>query len=261
MDNTRVREQVRERYAGFAAQQLARHASSCCDDRARSSCCDDGTGGECCPTTNTIPEESLAALTNDAPLPAEIIQTSLGCGTPLELAALQKGETVLDLGSGGGLDCFYAAKLLGHSGHVIGVDMTPEMIALANRNKEKVGAENVEFRQGFLEELPVASSSIDVIISNCVINLSADKDAVFREALRVLKPGGRVAFSDMVSSYEVPAGLRKNIRSWAACVSGAITAEDYHARMERAGFIDVKVTDQPNSNEIVCSAKFVARKA
>jgi SAM-dependent methyltransferase len=250
MIDTLVREQVREHYAELVQTQLTARTGGCCGDGD----CD------CCSPSDTIPLNALAALQDTAPLPDEIIQTSLGCGTPLELAALQPGETVLDLGSGGGLDCFYAAKLVGPVGHVIGVDMTPEMLQLANTNREQVGLRNVEFRRGYLEELPVADASVDVIISNCVFNLSADKDAVFREAYRVLKPGGRVAFSDMVSRYELPAGLRKNIESWAACVGGAITPDTYREKMVDAGFTEIVVRGEPSNVDVVYSAKFTARK-
>jgi SAM-dependent methyltransferase len=245
-----VREQVRERYANFARGQLGAAASHCgCDD-----------GFDCCAAEDTIPVHALAGLQGDTALPIQVVQTSLGCGTPLELAALQPGETVLDLGSGGGLDCFYAARLVGPGGQVIGVDMTPEMLELANRNKEKLGVSNVEFRRGYLEALPLADESVDVIISNCVINLSTEKDKVFREAYRVLKPGGRVIFSDMVSRYEIPPGLRKNVESWAACVSGAIMREQYRNKMERAGFNQVEARGEPSAIELVYSAKFLARK-
>lgn len=249
--SSNIRDQVQERYAGIAREAL---------EKQRASCCDDNGDSVCCTRADTIPANALAALRDDAALPDEIIETSLGCGTPLELAALQAGEVVLDLGSGGGLDCFYAAKLVGVRGHVIGVDMTPEMLALANANKEKVGLTNVEFRKGYLEELPVADNSVDVIISNCVINLSFDKDAVFREAVRVLKPGGRVVLSDMVARATIPAGLRKNMASWSACISGAIPADEYRAKMERAGFGEVTVLGEPDASELVYSAKFIARK-
>lgn len=252
MSETNVTEQVREHYAGFARKALRQETAGCCGASAVDS--------DCCATGDTIPVEALTALRDEAPLPSEVIQTSLGCGTPLELAALRPGETVLDLGSGGGLDCFYAAKLVGPAGHVIGVDMTPEMLRLANANKEKVGLQNVEFRHGYLEDLPVATASVDVIVSNCVINLSTDKDQVFREAFRVLKPGGRVAFSDMVARFDIPAGLRKNMQAWSACVSGAITREQYLEKMERAGFMDLGATGEPGKVDIVYSAKFTARK-
>jgi len=249
MTTSTVTEQVREHYAAQARRALDGQMKSCC-----------GTSGDCCASTDTIPIQALAALSADATLPDEVIQTSLGCGTPLELAAIRPGETVLDLGSGGGLDCFYASKLTGPTGHVIGVDMTPDMLTLAARNKEKVGAENVEFRQGYLEALPVDDSSVDVIISNCVINLSPDKDQVFREAFRVLKPGGRVAFSDEVARVQIPDGLRKNMDSWAACVAGAIGADEYAGKLGAAGFEEIQVHGTPGPMDLVYSAKFVAHK-
>ncbi len=250
MSTSTVTDQVREHYAALARKALESGKSGC-------GC---GTALECCSPSDTIPVQALAAIGDRASMPEEVIQTTLGCGTPLELAAIQPGETVLDLGSGGGLDCFYAAKLAGPTGHVIGVDMTPDMLALANRNKEKVGVENVEFRQGYLEALPVEDNTVDVIISNCVINLSPDKDQVFREAFRVSKPGGRVAFSDEVARIEIPAGLRKNMDSWAACVAGAIGSDEYAAKMRAAGFVDVEVHGTPGPLDLVYSAKFTARK-
>jgi arsenite methyltransferase len=245
---TNVRQEVQEHYAEQARTFLQGTSASCC-----------GTSG-CCTAEDTIPVDALCALGSAAPLPDEIIQTSLGCGTPLELAVLQPGETVLDLGSGGGLDCFFAARLVGSSGHVIGVDMTPEMLALANENKGKLGLNNVEFRRGYLEALPVDDDSVDAIISNCVINLSTDKDAVFREAYRVLKPGGRVVFSDIVSQVSLPQGLRKNMQSWAECIAGAIPGEEYAEKMARAGFTNLKVTGVPEPQDLVYSAKFNALK-
>jgi SAM-dependent methyltransferase len=248
--SNQIRDNVKERYSKIARKALEKNQASCCDKDMAA----------CCAPDDAIPASALAALQDDAPLPAEIVETSLGCGTPLELAAPKPGEIVLDLGSGGGLDCFYAAKLVGASGHVIGVDMTSEMLALANANREKVGLQNVEFRKGFLEDLPVADESVDVIISNCVINLSADKDAVFREAHRVLKPGGRVVFSDIVARRALPAGLRKNMTSWSACISGAIPVDDYRAKMETAGFIGVNVMGEPRGWDLVYSAKILGRK-
>ncbi len=249
MEDNKVLEQVREHYGSIARDVL---------DNGRASCCADITSG-CCAPSDTIPVEALKAIQDPGALPEDIIATSLGCGTPLELAAIQPGETIVDLGSGGGLDCFYAAKLTGPTGRVIGVDMTPEMLALAAKNRETVGLTNVEFRRGQIEALPIEDASVDVIISNCVINLSPDKDRVFREAFRVLKPGGRVAFSDEVARHALPAGLRKNMESWAACVAGAITAEEYKAKMEAAGFVDVQVHGEPGAG-IVYSSKFTGRK-
>lgn len=251
MDDTTIKEQVRERYGNLARQRLKGQRGSCCDSATN-------TASSCCAPSDVIPADLIA--TKDR-LPHDIVNTSLGCGTPLAIAKLQPGETVLDLGSGGGLDCFYAAKLVGPSGRVIGVDMTPDMIALANANARKVGATNVEFRQGELEDLPVAENSVDVIISNCVVNLAPDKARVFREAFRTLKPGGRVAISDMVTRVPMPQVLRANMASWAACVSGAITEREYIAKMRAAGFIGVeKVAGGENPLEPVYSAKFVAHK-
>lgn len=247
MDDAKIKAQVRERYGEIAKQALAGKPASCCDPTS------DAT---CCTPSNVIPLDAIGTG-----LPAEIVNTSLGCGTPLEIAQLQPGETVLDLGSGGGLDCLYAARLVGANGHVIGVDMTLEMLTLARANAQKVGATNVEFRQGELEHLPVADNSVDVIISNCVINLAPDKDRVFREAFRVLKPGGRVAISDMVTREPMPENLRSNIESWAACVSGAIEEKEYIAKMRAAGFVDVeKIAGGENPLEMVYSAKIVAKK-
>lgn len=251
MDDTQIKEQVRERYADIARQKLAGKQSSCCAPTSAQA--------GCCAPSDMIPADSLTM--KDA-LPQDIVNTSLGCGTPLEIANVQPGETVLDLGSGGGLDCLFASQRVGASGRVIGVDMTPDMIALANANARRVGATNVEFRQGELENLPVEDNSVDVIISNCVVNLAPDKDRVFREAFRVLKPGGRVAISDMVTRAPIPETMRANIALWAACVSGAITEGEYIEKMRAAGFVDVeKVAGGENPLEPVYSAKFIARKA
>lgn len=251
MDDTKIKEQVREHYGGIAKQVLDGKHGTCCDPV-------DSDAASCCAPSNVILADLLT--TKDA-MPQDIVNTSLGCGTPLAIAKLQPGETVLDLGSGGGLDCLYASRLVGASGHVIGVDMTPDMLALAQKNAEKVGAANVEFRRGELEQMPVDDNSIDVIISNCVINLAPDKDRVFRESFRVLKPGGRVAISDMMTRVPMPELMRANMQSWAACVSGAIREDEYIEKMRAAGFIDVaKVTGGENRLEIVYSAKIVARK-
>ena len=250
MDDTQIKEQVRERYADIARQKLAGTRSSCCaPTRAEASCC---------APADVIPADLLT--TKDA-LPQDIVNTSLGCGTPLEIAKVQPGETVLDLGSGGGLDCLFAAQRVGASGRVIGVDMTPDMLTLARANAQKVGATNVEFRQGELENLPVAENSVDVIISNCVVNLAPDKARVFREAFRALKPGGRVAISDMVTRVPMPEIMRSNMASWASCISGAIKEQEYIEKMRAAGFVGVgKVAGGENPLEPVYSAKFVAHK-
>jgi ubiquinone/menaquinone biosynthesis C-methylase UbiE len=168
----------------------------------------------------------------------------LGCGNPSAIASLQPGEVVLDLGSGGGIDCFLAAKTVGPTGRVIGLDMTPDMIKLARRNAKKVGATNVDFRYGEMEEMPIEDASVDVILSNCVINLSPDKDAVFAEAFRVLKPGGRLVVSDIVTKGDLPPAIRDNMNTWAGCVSGALDEAVYLDKMRAAGLIDVEVTER-----------------
>jgi SAM-dependent methyltransferase len=167
---------------------------------------------------------------------------TLGCGNPIDAAALQPGETVLDLGSGGGLDCFLAARQVGPTGQVLGVDMTPEMLARARAAAARLGLPNVEFRQGFLERLPLADSSVDAVISNCVINLSPDKPQVFGEIARVLKPGGRVAVSDIVIDGELPAALRADPQAWSACVAGALDWREYARGLEAAGLVEVAIT-------------------
>jgi len=201
-------------------------------------------------------------------LPHDVAGFSLGCGNPITSARLQPGETVLDLGSGGGLDCFLASKQVGDSGFVIGVDMTPAMLERARDAALKMKIENVEFRQGYLEQLPVEDHSVDVIISNCVINLSPDKTQVFAEMLRTLKPGGRICVSDIVTNGELPAGLRSDMQAWGACVAGALDMDDYVAGLEGVGFQDVILSakdgdgelldDFPQSN--IFSATITARK-
>jgi arsenite methyltransferase len=209
---TPTHEAVREHYA-----ERARQADSCC-------------GPSCNCSTDLYDQDLIADL------PAEIAGFTLGCGDPITLAALQPGEIVLDLGSGGGLDCFLAARQVGEAGRVIGVDMTPEMLAKARANAVRLNAANVEFRQGYLEALPVADASVDVVISNCVINLSPDKPQVFREIFRVLKPGGRVAVSDIVTNGQLPASVQKSMAAWGACVAGALDMGDYTGGLAAAGF-------------------------
>jgi ubiquinone/menaquinone biosynthesis C-methylase UbiE len=168
----------------------------------------------------------------------------LGCGNPVALASLKEGEVVLDLGSGAGFDCFLAANRVGTNGRVIGVDMTPEMIEKARRNAQKAGYENVEFRLGEIENLPVADNSVDAVISNCVINLSPDKESVFREAFRVLKPGGRLMVSDLVLLKELPDFIRKSVVSYVSCIAGAVRKEEYMGAIEGAGFQEVRIIDE-----------------
>jgi SAM-dependent methyltransferase len=179
-----------------------------------------------------------------AGLPESVTGFTLGCGNPTAIAELKPGEVVLDLGSGGGIDCFLAAQKVGATGKVIGLDMTQEMIKLARRNAKKMGVTNVDFRYGEMEEMPIPDESVDVIISNCVINLSPDKDAVFTEAYRVLRPGGRLAISDIVTNGELPEFIRKSEDAWYSCVSGALDEAVYLDKIEAAGFTDIEVTSR-----------------
>jgi SAM-dependent methyltransferase len=237
-----VREVVRERYGKIAAEAPA---EGCC-----------GGGSSCGPSSAVSIGYSEAELSQ---LP-EGANLGLGCGNPQGIAALSPGETVLDLGSGGGIDCFLAAKQVGDSGWVIGVDMTPQMLARARTNAEKSGVRNVEFRLGEIEHLPVADGSIDVILSNCVVNLSPDKPAVFREAFRVLKPGGRLAISDMVATGPLPAEVRKDLDSYTGCIGGAAEVSHIEKMLSEAGFVDVRVAPKAASRDLVVSANIEARR-
>jgi len=222
-DSDTIREAVRDRYAGHAQT-----ASSCCGP---SSCC--GSSADSTAIAGYA-QEDLASLPANADL-------GLGCGNPLALESIVEGETVLDLGSGGGIDCFLAARRVGASGHVIGVDMTPEMVLLARRNAEKSGVDNVEFRLGEIENLPVADGTADLIISNCVINLVPDKKRAFAEAFRVLKPGGRVSVSDIVTTAPMPEAVAASVGAYVACLGGASVLDDYLGAMQEAGFENVRV--------------------
>jgi arsenite methyltransferase len=228
-------------------------------------CCDITAGGDCCGSTESEVEiVNIAKLyreTDISDLPSTVTDVAFGCGNPTAVAALQPGETVLDLGSGGGIDCFLAAKMVGPTGQVYGVDMTPEMVALARKNREKVGAPNVEFRLGEIEHLPIENASVDVIISNCVINLSPVKDQVFREAFRVLKPGGRLQVSDIVWTKPVPQEIKDDMEKWAGCIAGALLESEYLGAITAAGFHDVTslATEYPKGNGIA-SAAVVAYK-
>lgn len=232
-----VRNVVREHYGQIALEVLNNPNMSCCAPL-------DGTQASCCGSGDDTALSRVIEMyqTSDvAELPSEVTGLSLGCGDPITLASLKPGQTVLDLGSGGGIDCFLAAKQVGETGYVIGVDMTPPMLEKARANKARVGAKNVDFRLGEIEHLPVADSTVDVVISNCVINLSPDKPQVFREAYRVLKPGGRLAVSDVVTNGPLPQGIKNSLSAWAGCIAGALEAEDYINAIENAGFVDVEL--------------------
>ena len=216
--------------------QIAAQHTSCCQPPDEASSCQCSDDPEDISNASLLySREELATISADIP--------SLGCGNPIALSELKKGETVLDLGSGGGLDCFLAAKNVGPKGQVIGLDMTPEMIKLARMHAAKIGVKNVEFRQGEMEKMPIDSESVDVIISNCVINLSPDKDAVFKEAFRVLKPGGRLCVSDMVTHGELPESVRQDMSQWACCIGGAIDEKAYLQKIREAGFNKPQVVE------------------
>jgi ubiquinone/menaquinone biosynthesis C-methylase UbiE len=224
-----VREAVKQRY-GQAAAAVARGAKpSCCGSS------DAATG-----STDPITRD-LYAADETAGLPEEALLASFGCGNPTALAELRPGETVLDLGSGGGIDVLLSAKRVGPGGKAYGLDMTDEMLDLAQKNKAKAGVKNVEFLKGTIEAIPLPAASVDVIISNCVINLSADKDQVLREAFRVLRPGGRLAVSDIVVRRELPDAVKKSMALWTGCVAGALLESEYVAKLSAAGFTDIQV--------------------
>jgi arsenite methyltransferase len=212
-------------------------------------------GASCCgPDASCGGDDSSSQLYSNVTLeglPSDVINLSLGCGDPVTIAGLKPGERVLDLGSGGGIDCFLAARQVGESGCVIGVDMTDAMLAKANANKAKMGVTNVEFRQGYIESLPVENNSVDVIMSNCVINLSPDKPSVFREAFRALKPGGRISVSDIVTEGEFSEEMRADAAKWAECVTGAIDVDRYTGMIQDAGFTRIQVVDKTNAEGIV----------
>jgi arsenite methyltransferase len=229
--STDMKEVVREKY-GQAALRVTTGGSSCCGaSAALEGCCD--------PITSNLYDSSQAGE-----LPEAALKASLGCGNPTLLAALNPGETVLDLGSGGGIDVLLSAKRVGPTGKAYGLDMTDEMLALANENKRSAGVENVEFLKGEIENIPLPDHSVDVIISNCVINLSSNKDRVIAEAFRVLKPGGRFAVSDVVTKGDMLPEIRKSVLLWVGCIAGALEENDYRARLTAAGFeqIDIEPT-------------------
>jgi len=220
MSEVDIKEVVRERYA-----EIARNVQS-----PGSSCCFDGEAGSCGISANLYADDETKSL------PEAAVLASLGCGNPTALAELREGETVLDLGSGGGIDVLLSARRVGRSGKAYGLDMTDDMLALARENQRKVGAENVEFLKGEIENIPLPDNAVDVIISNCVINLSGDKDRVLREAFRVLKPGGRFAVSDVVTRGAIPEQVRRDVLLWAGCIAGALDENDYRTKLAAAGF-------------------------
>jgi SAM-dependent methyltransferase len=238
-----IRTTVRQHYGQAAASFQPKASSSCCGSKD--------------PVDLTA--SKLYPISELETLPEDVTGLSMGCGDPITLASLQPGQTVLDLGSGGGIDCFLAAKKVGETGHVIGVDMTAEMLEKARANQAKLGFTNVEFRLGEIEHLPVADKTVDVIISNCVVNLSPDKSQVFREAFRVLKSGGKLALSDIVSDGPLPQAIKDSLSAWAGCVAGALDVKDYLAMLEVAGFTNIELIpvyfDQETMGEYVKHAE------
>ncbi|HTW32168.1 MAG TPA: arsenite methyltransferase [Candidatus Sulfotelmatobacter sp.] len=227
MSSLDIKEVVKEKY-GQAALRVGKGGSSCCGAAGNSGCCD--------PITSNLYDQLQAGQ-----VPEEALLASLGCGNPTALAELNEGEVVLDLGSGGGIDVLLSARRVGPAGKAFGLDMTDEMLALANENKRKAGIENVEFLKGEIEQIPLPDNSVDVVISNCVINLSADKDQVLREAFRVLRPGGRLAVSDVVTRGAVPAEIRQSVMLWIGCVAGALEENEYRSKLAAAGFERIEI--------------------
>lgn len=237
LSDTEVREAVRERYAAAASLSLSGAATSCCGpapDRAS------GSTGGCCGGEPAADPMTTGNYGEDVPFDAAVA-ASLGCGNPTALAELSPGDDVLDLGSGGGLDVLLSARRIAPGGTAYGLDMTPEMLELAERHRVEAGIENATFMLGSIEEVPLPDGSVDVVISNCVINLSPDKDAVLRESFRVLRPAGRFAVSDIVLTREIDDSLRGVVGLWTGCISGALLDGDYVARLEAAGFVDASV--------------------
>ena len=228
MSSTDIKEVVKEKY-GQAALRVKSGGSSCCGASS-------GIGKGCDPITSNLYDASQAGQ-----VPEEAMLASLGCGNPTALAQLHPGEVVLDLGSGGGIDVLLSAKRVGPTGKAYGLDMTDEMLSLANENKRKAAAENVEFLKGEIEHIPLPDNSVDVIISNCVINLSADKGKVLREAFRVLKPGGRFAVSDVVTRGEISPAIRQSVLLWVGCVAGALEDVEYRDKLAAAGFEQIEI--------------------
>jgi arsenite methyltransferase len=228
MSDANIRDAVKEKY-GSAALRVATGGSSCCGAAP-------AAGPNADPITSNLYDSAQSGQ-----IPAEAMLASLGCGNPTALAKLNAGETVLDLGSGGGIDVLLSARRVGPTGKAYGLDMTDEMLALANLNKKKAGVDNVEFLKGEIEHIPLPDNSVDVVISNCVINLSSDKDAVLREAFRVLKPGGRFAVSDVVTRGEMLPEIRQSVLLWVGCIAGALEENDYLRKLKGAGFAEAEV--------------------
>ena len=249
-----TREQVRDRYAAAALTVLDGSGAGCCGPAA-----DEGCGGEAAVAGDGF-GSGLYSADEQVTLPAGAVQASLGCGNPLMVAELNPGETVLDLGSGGGIDVLLSARRVGPSGKAYGLDMTDEMLELARRNAAEAGATNVEFLRGQIEDIPLPANSVDVVISNCVINLSTDKPAVFASTFRVLRPGGRLGVADVVADNHLDPGQRAERGDWAGCIAGALSFAEYERGLTEAGFVDVDITPTHQPVEGMHSAIIRARK-
>jgi SAM-dependent methyltransferase len=243
-DREDVRELIKQKYGEAALTVLEGRGGACCGTSAAGGdvCCGETkTEGDCCTNADDPITSDLYSDLEAREIPEAAILASLGCGNPTALAQLAPGEIVLDLGSGGGIDVLLSAKRVGPTGFAYGLDMTDEMLALAEKNKAEAGAENVKFLKGDIENIPLPDNSVDVVISNCVINLSADKDQVLREAFRVLKPGGRFAVSDVVVEGDLPAAVRRDMELYVGCVAGALEKDEYLAKLDAAGFRDPSI--------------------
>lgn len=232
--NHGVKEKVKEYYGGIARSVNSKGKSSCCGG---SSCC--SSSSSCC---DSISDSSIIYSGEElGNLPIEAVNASLGCANPLLLAQLKEGEVVLDLGSGGGIDVLLASRYVGSKGKIYGLDMTDEMLELANKNKAKMGVENVEFLKGYIEDIPLPDNTVDAVISNCVINLSDDKEKALSEAYRVIKEGGRLAISDIISLKDIPDDVRKMAELWVGCIAGSLSIEEYKTILEKAGFKNIQI--------------------
>ena len=254
-EKAEIRDAVRQRYGQIAKTETAKsekgQAASCCSPS--NAIANAMPAVSCCGGPEVTPEQVSTVMGYSKEDIASVIagaNMGLGCGNPVALASLKPGETVVDLGSGGGFDCFLAARQVGENGQVIGVDMTPEMINKARKNAQKMGTQNVEFRLGEIEHLPVGDNGVDLIMSNCVINLSPDKLQVYREAYRILKPGGRLSISDVLATTALPAKIRNNLALVSACVGGAATFEDTEEMLTQAGFQNIKITAHDKSRDL-----------
>ena len=258
--DTAIRDAVRERYAGAATRAARGEYDEARRAETEAGCCGPAGG---CGGGDVIPIESFgAALYSDEAehAPAAAVEASLGCGVPTAVADLHEGETVLDLGSGAGADVLISARRVGPTGRVIGLDMTDEMLELARRNAAEAGVGNAEFVKGYIEDMPLPDASVDVVISNCVINLAADKRRVLREAARVLRPGGRLAVSDVIADEDMDAATRADMQQWTGCIAGALTRAEFEDALAGAGLVDVEIRETHRVHEHAASAIVRARK-